>query len=254
MLCWLKKTRIPTESYCHCDLRGVKVQHEGCIFTTTLRPDLVKKANMEWKMLSLSWGMVQGVGFLCGVQLPLPSVTWNRAAVIKIIYVRKKTPSMRILSVSWSQYRFKNWHTTAFVNWFQSHHCCWQETVTRYPPLAPPRQISIWSDLKVSGLLPTPLVSASPFPSPQSKLKLWRWKSLLAFPIVCSEATQHVWAFTISISHVLCFCRWTSNSLKAELSQWIMKAAALNGTWGATVISCVSILNNQRSVCINIWL
>lgn len=37
---------------------------EGGVFTKTLRPDLVKKANMEWKMLSLSWGMVHGVGFL----------------------------------------------------------------------------------------------------------------------------------------------------------------------------------------------
>lgn len=99
MLRWLKKTRIPTESYCHCDLWGVKVQHEGCIFTTTLRPDLVKKANMEWKMLSLSWGMVQGVGFLCGVQLPLPSVTWNRAAAIKIIYVQYENIICQLKSV-----------------------------------------------------------------------------------------------------------------------------------------------------------
>lgn len=74
MLLWLKKTRFPTESYCQRP-PGVKVQHEDRIFTTTLRPDLVKKANMEWKMLSFSWGMVQGVGFLCGVQFPLPSVT-----------------------------------------------------------------------------------------------------------------------------------------------------------------------------------
>lgn len=41
-----------------------KCNATGCVFTKTLRPDLVKKANMEWKMLSRSWGMVHGVGFL----------------------------------------------------------------------------------------------------------------------------------------------------------------------------------------------
>lgn len=70
-----KKKKNPHRELLSVTHGGVKVQHEGHIFTTTLRPDLVKKANMEWKMLSLSWGMVQGVGFLCGVQLPLPSVT-----------------------------------------------------------------------------------------------------------------------------------------------------------------------------------
>lgn len=62
------------------------MQSEGCVFTKTLRPDLVKKANMEWKMLSLSWGMVHGVGFLWGVQFPLPSATWNRTAVDKNMF------------------------------------------------------------------------------------------------------------------------------------------------------------------------
>ena len=80
MLHWLKtkQKQEPSQGVTVSDLWNVKVQHEGCIFTKTLRPDLVKKANMEWKMLSLSWGTVHGVGFLWGVQFPRPSATWNK--------------------------------------------------------------------------------------------------------------------------------------------------------------------------------
>lgn len=82
MLQWLKKQE-PSQGVTVGDLWKVKVRLEGWIFTKTLRPDLVKNANMEWKMLSRSWGMVHGVGFLWGVQLPRPSATWNRQWWIK---------------------------------------------------------------------------------------------------------------------------------------------------------------------------
>lgn len=64
MLYRLEKQQESSQEGPASDPSKVKAQLEGCIFTKTLRPDLVKKANMEWKMLSLSWGMVHGVGFL----------------------------------------------------------------------------------------------------------------------------------------------------------------------------------------------
>lgn len=36
---------------------------------------------MAWKTLCLSWGMVHGVGFLCGVQFPRPSATCKKGRI-----------------------------------------------------------------------------------------------------------------------------------------------------------------------------
>lgn len=163
------------------DPRGVKVQHEGCIFTTTLRPDLVRKANMEWKMLSFSWGMVQGVGFLCGVQLPLPSVTWNRAGAVQIIYLRKNHQVCESMSTWIYDWRQRT-DTTLLLSLklLQSH---WQETVPNEIPAPPPGQVNHMEWFKGVWFIAHPLVSTSPFPTARSKLKLWRGKCPPASPL-----------------------------------------------------------------------
>lgn len=43
--------------------------------TKTFLPEFVKNEKMVWKILSFSWGMMHGVGFLCHVQFPLPAAT-----------------------------------------------------------------------------------------------------------------------------------------------------------------------------------